>query len=176
MKPSPRHDFPVGITSHRYEYAEEYAAAVAGIYSVTLNHTISIELVPTIDRRPPWPPELPDNVDCPASADEARRTAIRMTSYAVTPDAQRAGEIERLPADPAEDISESIIFLVTPAEFDAMSAECEARERPSGYRDGEPVSTLGRSPLARFLLERFLTSGQLSAYELDLLGRAPVAP
>jgi hypothetical protein len=173
VKPSPRHDFPVGVSAARNEHAAEYARAFAGIYTVTLNHAISIELVPTVDRRPPWPPELPEDVDCPASSDEARRTAIRLARYAVTPDAQRAGGVERLPAE----LDAGVVFFVELAEFDALIAECEALEqRFSGPHDAVPVSTLGTSRLARLLHERVLASGQLSAYELGVLGRAPVTP
>jgi len=122
-----------------------------------------------VDRRSPWLPELPE-IDCPASNDEARRTAIRLASYAVTPDAQRAGGIERMPAE----LDTGVVFFVEPAEFDALSAECEALEqRLSGVHDAVSVSTLGASRLAGFLRERFVPSGYLSDYELTLLGRAP---
>jgi hypothetical protein len=164
MKPSPRQDFPVGVTAARDEAPAALADILAGIHSVSLNHTISV------DRRAPWPPELPEDVDTPGSADEARRTAIRLARYAVTPDAQRAGSVERLASEDG-----GVVFFVEPAEFDAIAAECEALEETlgPGVHDAVPVSRLAGSRMATFLLERFVPSGYLSEYELRLLGRAP---
>jgi hypothetical protein len=173
MKAPNRHDVLIGVTHARREHDPAYADALADLYTVTLNHAIAIEIVPAVDRQRQWPPALPDDVDRPASPDEARRIAIRLARYAVTPDAQRAGSVERLPAE----ADGGVIFFVDPAEFDALVAECAALERGfTGIHDATPLSALGASCLAEFLRERFLPSGQLTAYELGLLDRAAATP
>jgi hypothetical protein len=165
MKPVPRRDFPVGITAARNEHPEEAAEVMAGIYTVLLNHTISVEIVPQVDR---WPPDAPYGIDVPVSSDEARRAALWAARYAVTPDPVRAGAVERLSPDP----DSAVVFFVEPAEFDAILAECAALEEGfAGIHSAKPVSALGDSRLARFLLDRLIPSGYLSEYQRKLLGQ-----
>lgn len=162
MKATPRQDFPIRVVSVRREHDAEHEDLFVDMYFVTLNEEILLEVVPAVDLRTPWPPDLAD-VDSPASADEARRAAIWFARYAVTPNAQRAGEVDRTLA------TDGTVFFAAPAEFEALRAECEAIERD----DARPLlSDLGDSALATFLRERFLPSGQLTEYALELLGGA----
>lgn len=169
MKPSPRYDFPVAITAASAEMPAELADIVAGLYSVHLNHTISIDVVPEFSRREPWPPAPPEDVDTPRSTDEARRNAIRMAEYAITPDSTLAGRVERLDVPDG-----AIVFFLAPAEFEAINVECASlKAMSSGLHDAVPVSTLAQSHphLARFLIERFASSRYLSDYDRWLLDR-----
>jgi hypothetical protein len=168
MKPTPRYDFPVGVWRASADHSGPAAAAYEGIYSVTLNRTVTIEFVPTVDRRLPWPPELPPDVDQVDASAEARRTTVALARFLVTPDPERRGTIETISAE--DDVH--VVFYVSAAEFEEFARELASiAERMTGVRDAVLVSSLGGSALSLFLLERFLPDGRLSERELSMLGR-----
>jgi hypothetical protein len=168
VKPTPRHDFPVNVWADSNEHPSPINELYRDVYTATLNHTVSIEFVPAFQRAP-WPPELPNDVDEVASKDEARRTAVALAHYAVTPDAQRAGEFEAF--DRAG--SQSVIFYVSLEEFERLTNELRSlSDRFEGVHDSIPISELGVSALQTLVLERIIPSGQLSPRDLAMLGRA----
>src|ERR1041385_6246726 len=93
MKPQPKFDFPINVWPEAAEYAGPVRELYAGIYSMTLNHSVSIEFVPGFQRSP-WPPELPMDFDAVTTLDEARRGIVSLCTYSVTPDDTRAGTNE----------------------------------------------------------------------------------
>ena len=181
MKPSPQHDFPVGIVNASDEKPDS-KAMYAGIYSARLNHSVYVDFVPEFERAP-WPPRLPDNVDDVKSIDTARRIAVAGSFYVVTPDEARKDSIETFP-DPQADEDPILrgegrlisVFYVGVAEFEELSGELQAlSDKMSGIYDSVPVSELNGTALGRVLLERIVPSGQLSARHLYMLGRSSSA-
>jgi hypothetical protein len=173
MKPTPHHDFPVSVWQESADYPSAAAEAFSGIYSVTLNHTISVAFVPTIDRRPLWPPVVPPDADNVASSDEARRMTLALSPLVVTPDDVRAQTIETFVVN--SNVVRAI-FYVRNDEFAALSRELESlSDAFAGVHDAVPVSHLGDSALARCLTQLIIPSGHLSVYQLHLLGRRPDA-
>lgn len=185
MKPSPRHDFVVNVWPESREYTDQVSKLYAGIYSVSLNHSFSIEFVPAFERFP-WPPGLPGDVEDVKSCDEARRTMVVLSRYVVTPDDTRKATIETMPDTgsdllgrgiPSEDIqttrdTEHSVFYVSAAEFDELAQELgELQDRTPGIHDSLPISQLKGTALARFLHERILPSGRLLRRELHMLDR-----
>lgn len=94
MKPTPNYDFPVSVWREGADYPSSPAEAFLGIYSVTLNHAISIAFIPAVDRRSPWPPVVPPEADHLATSDDARRMTLGLSPLVVTPDDARARTVE----------------------------------------------------------------------------------
>jgi hypothetical protein len=181
MKPSPQHDFPVGIIRASDENPDA-KAMYTGIYSARLNHSVYVDFVPAFERAP-WPPRLPVNVDDVKSIDDARRIAVASSFYVVTPDEARKGTIEIFP-DPHADEDPILqgegrfisVFYVGAAEFEELSRELQAlSDKMSGIYDSVPVSELNGTALGRVLLDRIVLSGQLSDRHLYMLGRGSSA-
>lgn len=171
MKPTPRHDFPVNVWAESNEHPSPIDELYRDVYTATLNHVVSIEFVPAFQRAP-WPPELPNDVDEVASKDAARRTAVALARYAVTPDAHRAGEFEAFDRDG----SKTVIFYVSSDEFERLGNELRLlSDRFTGVHDSLPISELGVSAFQKLVLERIIPSGQLSPPDLAMLGRASQA-
>ena len=168
MKPVPRVDFPVGVWAESAGRSPPLDLAYQGIYSVTLNHTVVVAIVPEIDRRAPWPPELPENVDEIETPAEARRTMIALGTIVVSPDAERAGTTEVLRTDG----STCVVFHVGVEDFARLAAELESLvQRLASVHDTVRISSLNPGPLSRLVLERVLPSGHLSARDQAMLGR-----
>jgi hypothetical protein len=173
MKPTPRYDFPVSVWREGADYPSASAEAFSGVYSVTLNHTISVVFVPPVDRRPPWPPVVPPDTDNVATSDDARRMTIALSPLAVTPDDVRAQTAETFHAD-CDDTH--AIFYVRNDEFAALLRELESlSDTFAGVHDSVPVSQLGDSALARCLTQLIIPSGHLSVRQLHIIGRRPDA-
>jgi hypothetical protein len=170
MKPTPRSDFLVGVWPESADHPSPVNAMYEGIYSVTLNHSVSFMFVPPVDRRAPGTPALPADVDDVRTPDEARRTVIALSSLVVTPDDARAATIE---TSISGDDRRCVTFYVTLDEFHELEGELRNfSERLPGVHDAVPVSEIADTRLARFLLTRALPSDQLSARALHMLGRS----
>lgn len=171
MKPTPRYDFPVSVSREGSDYPSAPAEAFSGIYSVTLNHAISVAFVSTVDRRPPWPPVVPPDADNVATSDEARRMTLALSPLVVTPDDVRARTTETFLADCD---ALHVIFYVRSDEFAVLLQELESlSDRFASIHDTVPASQLGDSALARCLTQLIIPSGYLSVRQLHLLGRRP---
>jgi len=168
MKPTPKYDFPVGVRRFSLDHVGDAASHYDGIFSVILNHTVSIEFVPELDRSPPWPPPIPENVDRVASPTEARRTTVSLADLVITPDPTRADSDELIShAD-----GQCVLFYTSPDEFRTLVRELQAIERSlSDIHDTVPISNLAGGRLAGLLLYRILGSKALSADALRMLGR-----
>jgi hypothetical protein len=167
MKPTPKFDFPVGVWPETREHLSPASELYRGIYSVLLNHTVSIEFVPAFTRAP-WPPTLPEDIDAIASSHEARRTTVALARYAVTADDARASTIEVIDGD-----GKHVVFYVCLADFDDLTIELQrVADELSGVHGAIAVSQLAAPALTKLLLDRILRSGHLTQYELYMLGRA----
>ncbi len=168
MKPFAQYDFPLGFRARVATIRVHRTPLMVGILEVSLNHTVLIDFVPAFDRHAPWPPELPENSADIRTTDQARRAVIALARFAVTPDEERAGQIEVL----TQGEYEGVIFYIGPDAFERLTDELRSlSDRLSGVRDGVAVSRFGDDPLAR-LLNRIVDSGYLSQYQLRLLGRS----
>jgi hypothetical protein len=166
MKPTPKYDFSVGVSPETREHPSPANELYRDIYSVLLNHTVSIEFVPAFTRAP-WPPTLPDDVDAIASSEEARRVTVALATYAVTADDARALTIELIDAD-----GKHVVFYVCLADFDELTIELQrVVDKLGGVHDAIAISQLAAPALTKLLLERILRSGRLTQYELYMLGR-----
>lgn len=86
----------------------------------------------------------------------------------MTPDDTRAGTTETFTSEAGYP---SAIFYVSVVEFEQLSQKLESlADQFAGIHDALPVSKIP-DPLARFLVDRVVPSGQLSTYALRLLGR-----
>lgn len=117
MKPSPRHDFAVSVSRDAADDSSAIEGFFRGVFVVRLNHTISIRIIPQVDRRIPWPPEPPDELAQVRSVDEARRTTLVRSALSVTPDDYRAGTRESFTFEGHR----STVFYVAASVFEAMT-------------------------------------------------------
>jgi hypothetical protein len=191
MKPSQDRDFAVNVRHQVREEDPAVAAYYQGVYGMTLNRLVTIVFVPAFSRGPgTWPPVLPDDLDQVGSAQDARRFSVALADYAVTPDEARAGTEEVLPPQPAvggggdspgggetgggEDSLEprpAVVFFVSPAEFDAFTAELEALEdRAPGVHDVVRVPEIEGLEVVKFLRSRVLASPHVAPEHRRVLG------
>ena len=164
MKPTRSNEFSVGVWPAQRDHHGKGAAFYNGIYTVTLNGTVQLEVIPRIDRSPPWPPVLPDNVDACATPDEARRITLVLARYVLTPASQDSVEI----------VDDVTIFDLNDAAFSELSAELEVIGAVmTGVHDSMAAAELhARAPVfERFLRDRFLLSDKISRADLAALGR-----
>lgn len=178
MKPSPQVDFPVIVRDHQWEVHPSVAPLYQGIYDVALNFTAWITFVPEIEtviEAATFP--LPDDVDNPATAQEARHDAVAFASYVVLSDAARAGQAQRLvlplPVDePAGDPLATIIFYAQPDEFAVFGQELALlAEILTGPGSSRRVSELHMFDCMQFIVKRILPSPHLRPYHAYMLGR-----
>jgi hypothetical protein len=172
MKSGNPADFLVHVRSQVPDQTPESAAHFEGAFSVVLNHLPTVDVVPAFTREP-WPPELPDDIDVVRSADEARRLAVALGTYVITPDDARAGTdetIPRAPSAPGGEPWQEVIFYLSQVDFDALVAELGSlAERFGGVHDTVPVSEIASSRLAGLLLARVVP--RFNAMDLRAVGR-----
>jgi hypothetical protein len=172
MKPSNDHDFTISVRRESWELSEPIAVHFEDAFRVRLNFQLLLRFIPRVERSAgPWPP-IPMRVDLVTSPDEAHRALVAMSNLVVTPDDERAETVElsNIPDFPDE---HRVVFFVSGQQFEAFRRELDhlSEERPAVY-EGWRVSEIPDSALAKFLLERFLTSGHLTDEELDKVGRS----
>jgi hypothetical protein len=168
MKPQPKYDFPINVWPEAAEHAGPVREQYADIFSVTLNHAVSIEFVPSFQRSP-WPPQLPVDFDTVTSVDEARRGIVGLSTYSVTPDETRTGTDEVFEG---VDQQRHVVFYASQDDYARLALELsQLSDQFAGVRDAVPVSELNRSALACFLLDRFLGSSHVEENDLRMLGR-----
>ncbi len=199
MKPVPTRDFPVTVSTDAEDEddaihdgislleildalstdAEDEDDAIQsiyhGIYDVRLNFTVHLAFVPDLQRgNGPWPPLRPTERQA-NSPRAARITAVESSSYAVTPDAQRAGQTEvitlpRRSGDPTQ----KVLFYVTPEAFAQFSAELAPLAAEwSGVHSYRPVSQLQDYTFVQWITTTLLPSPHLKPYHRQLLGLEP---
>lgn len=168
MKEFPEYDFPVRAWHQGEDYSGAARIAYGGIMCVSLNRVVEITFIPRVDRRDPWPPELPEDFDTIADADTARRSVLALASFAVVADYSHAGSDESRLADGEQ----RTIFYVGTDELAELSRDIEALcEETPWVHDRVPFSRLVGRALGRFVSERVLPSGKLTDRQLYMLGR-----
>jgi hypothetical protein len=166
VKPSPRHDFPVCVSTEQDEHPIELAGYYRQIFDVQLNYSVSLYVVPNFAREP-WPPRMREE----SVTDEldARRSIIAAARYAVTPDDLRANSLETFTD---LDGGNHTLFYISTSEHERLVAELERLSTRSGSAfDATPVSQLDAPVLQRLLLDRIVPSGAMAPYIMALLGR-----
>jgi hypothetical protein len=175
-------DLRINVRSEDWEH--DGSPLFEGIYSVALNSTVDIAFVPDIsDLGSPWSVALPVDVYNCQSEREARLHLLRTTDYSVTPNASRANQVEAIPLLPHPNPfpplpdepplpEHGILWYISPEEWSALQAQLSDLF-PDTRLEHEFVrlSQITGSPLGRFLEERFLPSGRLSASDLHVLRR-----
>ena len=154
----------------------ELSALYDGIWTVTLNATLSVTFVPHVDRDdPPWPVEdgLPaDPFTVPA---QVRWFELTTGSLSVTPDAARAGTVEQFDAGEWK----STVWYVTPAEFAAFVTDLDALDDVIDQiqlRDDPARNRAHRDDVLGFAVMRFvdgvvLGSSHLTEVQASTVGR-----
>lgn len=170
MNPPISFDIPVSVWPQSREVDAEARPLYEGISGVILNRVLTVMFVPQFARRADnWPPIVPEDIDTLSTPDEARRLSAAMASYTVTPDPQRAGEVETIPAfDP--ELPEPVIFYVGSADFAVFARELsEVAQHVSGNSSSMRLFDLGAYEFARYLLTNVLASDHFSLEDAQKL-------
>jgi hypothetical protein len=168
-------DCPVELWPNAAEVPPHQAACYDGIYTVCLNNSVWVVFVPDVSADgPPWDGrQLPDDLDLVDNTTQARVEAIMFAKYAVTPNAQLAGEVHAI-----GDISglqrRRWVRYVTPAEFDQFAAELpRLYEVDLDHDAGFTVNGLREEfHLVRFLANEFVEAPWLDPADASLLAGA----
>ena len=181
MKLSLERNFSVSVRHLIWEELPETAEFYRGIYAVSLNFLVDIMFVPELEINPDnWPPVLPDNVDEVSSQTEARLFTTALSCYTVTPNSLLAGtqEIIFIPSINKEmensnpDSKRTVIFYVSPQEFEAFGKELPAlADRTPGVHDFVRISEIGELEVAKFIVFMIIDSHYFSVRDLKILGR-----
>jgi hypothetical protein len=93
--------------------------------------------------------------------------------YSVTPNAERAGKEEVILRPYKEIDRDGVVFYVTPEEFETFTQEYplikqrQAQEADCHYQSFRIRNLLKEFAIARFILERFVTSPHLYVIDAD---------
>jgi hypothetical protein len=181
-------DFRVFVRPEMWERHAPESQYFVGIYTVYLNTHVIISFIPDVsDSCPPWRQDLAPHGEEATSELEARAFQALISEYSVTPNVGLAGQIEviELPSPKSSDPElepwagdyvdpeHGTIWYVSPDEWRSLIDELEGL-REVAYSDVHSVrfSEVAHTRLGRFLEERFLPSGRLSAMDLRILRRA----
>lgn len=183
MKARPTSNYPVRMVRETDEVPDSHARIYEGIYTVVLNETVRVAFVPDVSTvAPPWDRRLlPDDLDLVSTPEQARIEMVLFSSYAVTPNARLAGEVERVPDVQASANAEGAasaqsrptwVRYVEPAQFDRMAAELPRLFEVvlSGFRHLR-VNDLMEFEVVRFLTEEIVPAPWLNPYHATMLGR-----
>jgi hypothetical protein len=168
-------DFRVYVRPEMWEHEAPESHFFDGIYTVRLNTHVEIPFVPDVSEFcPPWSPDLVPNGEDVATEREARVYQVLMSRYSVTPNARLAGQEEIVALQRGDEPPErGTVWYVAFDEWRHLLDELEAmREFASSDRHSTCLSQIANTHLGRFLEERFLPSGRLSAMDLRILRRA----
>jgi hypothetical protein len=164
-------NYYVQVSADSWQEPPETAALYDGIFTVKLNVLVEVRFVPdATEAGPPWRRETlpPDDEDFSTTA-QVRTYEIVTSSYAVTPNAELAGTVERIGTGDEPGTA----FYVSPQEFSGFQAELEALtdiasdSNPTIHRD----EILDRGVI-RFIEDKVLGSGLLRGRHPHALGRS----
>jgi hypothetical protein len=179
VKPGYPHDFRVHVQPEVLEHDSIVARYFEGIFQVTINHLLSVYVVPPFERDP-WPPTLPKDIDIVHSPDEARRLIVSMRDYVITGDDARVGTEEvvpqapLLPGGPPE---HAVVFYLSKQELSSLLEEVDAMsERFLGIHDSVPVSQIASTRVGQMLLSRVVTSPNMTLDDRRLAGQVVEEP
>jgi hypothetical protein len=151
------------------------------IYVVTLQTLVDVVFVPDASAvAPPWDPGmLPADGDDVATVDEARVATVLWNSYVVTPNADRAGTVDRVPPmRPTEYRDQVVIRYVGPAEFDRYLAELDRLTDVVGsvQQATIKVDDLRDYEVIRFIDREIAPAPWLRPGDAQMLGRDGAEP
>ena len=139
-----------------------------GAYWMELNAIVTLAFVPRL----PCHPELlrwPDDVDVPATDDEAMAVLALSNMYVVVADDRRAGETMRLVPNEGNGGATPVFFFVGSAEWERLIADVLRAERLThGYQPSVHLRD-EFSELASFVERRVVQSELLDSYSRTLL-------
>jgi hypothetical protein len=180
-------DVRVYVRRETWENEGATSQFFVGVYTVALNSHVRIAFVPDVsDVCPPWREDLVPNGAEVSSEREARLFQVLTSEYSVTPNSRLAGreEVIQLPSgNPPPDLdpwgaelsgpNHGTIWYVALDDWQALADELEELTE-SAYSEVHFVrmSQIAGTHLAKFLVERFLSSGRLPASHLEILRRA----
>jgi hypothetical protein len=149
------------------------------VFEVTLNHAVTVMFVPDVSAvAPPWDAgRLPAGLDDLATVEEARLASVLFSSYAVTPNADLAGTVERLTSPPG-DGDPALVRYVTPAEFERYLADLDRLNHVAGslHQVTLRVDDLRDHEVIQFLEREVVAAPWLRAADARMLGRPEVGP
>jgi hypothetical protein len=165
------------------------ASYYEGIYTIVLNQTVDVAMVPDVSRAaPPWDARaVPADRDLVSTVEQARIDILLSSSYAVTPNPALAGRVERTESDRRvtdaagaapipEDQRRGWVRYVSAAEFDRFADELpRLYEVVLGQHSGALVSGLLGFEVMRFVTEQIVAAPWLHPYDAKMLGRTGVA-
>jgi hypothetical protein len=172
MKREPNIDFPISVRSHVWEESQNVAHFYKGIYDVTMRSGPMVMFIPDFEREQiDWPPALNENSDLIQNQLEARLTALSLAEYAVSPNTHLAGKEEKISWLNPEVLGTTVIFYVSPEEFERVSVELSAAsEEFAGITDTKPISEYSETRFAKLILTRIIPSPYFSDSARKLLG------
>jgi hypothetical protein len=185
VKERPTADYPVRVVRETNELDDAVSAPYEGIYTVVLNHIVSITFVPDVSAQaPPWDgSQLPVDFDVASTVEQARLEMVLAAHYAVTPNTSLAGEVERFPetwrpasAPPGPPMPDELrrgwVRYVTSEEFDGFATELPVfHEVVLGMLSGATVSRLTDFQVMRFIAEQVVAAHWLHPRDARMLGR-----
>ncbi len=155
MKLDSSKGIPVRVYLEKYEVDEEISAHYEGLYMADIDTHTTIAFIPAFTRTAEnWPPTLPANIDNVQNSEEARRWTAALAACVVTPDPLRAGQQETIFATRDLDgkVRPTLIFYITPAQFETFSAELEqVAERTYGVHNYVYLHQLNEMSWVQFI-------------------------
>ena len=128
MKVGPDRNYLVRVLRAEWEEETLRPELYRDIFQVTLHTIVNIAFIPDVSAvAPPWDAGLlPADLDDISTAEEARLVCALFTSYVVTPNAGRAGTVERVTSpSPRNRADPVIVRYVAPAEFGRYLADLD---------------------------------------------------
>lgn len=179
MKISPKINYPVQVVAEPEEHDGPDAELYSGIFLVLLNHEVPIYFVPDVSEiAPPWNGRgLPGAGELPTTHQQARLRVATFGRNTVTPNADRAGTVERFEVSGASgEPLRGVVFYVMPGEFERYTADlAELSELMWEQFPDKTVSDLRGYVVIQFLERHVVASDGLEPYHATQLGRV-VAP
>ncbi len=163
MKPTPSRDFHVVVHDEESQHWDlDHPEAFSGIYSVVLNHAVTIYFVPEVDDlQRGWPPVFNEDFDGIATARAARLELLQL-GYAITPETEIAGKHDQLGDDGTGHLR---IWFIDPLKFKLFESELRELSEDlevSTLNKGAPISQLAEYEVIRFVVDELVLGGMLS--------------
>lgn len=170
-------NYYVRVRSASWEEPDDVAPLYEGIYSIDLNHGMAVQFVPDVAAMaPPWSGAGLPHPSAFTTTAQARILHVLMSSYAVTPNAARAGTEERFTWSWTDEVREpTTVFYVTADEFARYAGDLEdLSEIAGGLYSPIRRSDVVDRPAVRFIEDRILASSWLEPSDAASIGRNPL--
>jgi len=163
VKPTPKYDFPVLVSSEIEEHPSSDAAFYADIFEVQLNRAVSFYVMPQFSREP-WPPV---GIERPSTLSDACRSLAAAVRFSVTVDPARAEMTDTFVDDEG---AAHTLFYVSEREYVLLNSELRALV--AGDQHEVRLVSMVPPMLRDLILSRILSSGLLTSYAMSMLGRS----